>query len=109
MAPAVHLEQQVFPTTGSSQIHLDCSRQAQTVNTPHLLSIYPFAQGHQQLSTAHFHMNYTAGTIKLSCEEPPIFPNFNSCLSAEGNVAAFGEFKNLVELNITSSLDRTEQ
>lgn len=54
VGPAVHLEQQVFPTTGSSQIHLDCSRQAQTVNTPHLLSIYPLAQGHQQLSTARF-------------------------------------------------------
>ncbi len=28
VAPAVHLEQQVFPTTGSSQIHLACSRHA---------------------------------------------------------------------------------
>lgn len=79
VAPAVHLEQQVFPTTGSSQIHLDCSRQAQTVNIPHLLSIYPLAQDHQQLSTAHFYMNYTAGTIKLSCEEPPIFSQFQQC------------------------------
>lgn len=82
VAPAIHLEPQVFPTTGSSQIHLACSRQAQTVNTPHLLSVYSLAQGRQQISAARFHMNYTTGTRKLSSEDPPIylfFSQFQKC------------------------------